>query len=97
MKVLRPYKGDFREVFDGEAARIILLDFERVLARETEEPLPCALSLLTGHRRSAAFARGIVPASPPQETTPTKRAKESMIYRAIKYRGESGSAGAETD
>jgi hypothetical protein len=70
MKVLRPYKGDFREVFDGEAARIILLDFERVLARETEEPLPCALPLLTGHRRSAAFASGIVPASPSQDTTP---------------------------
>jgi hypothetical protein len=36
VKVLRPYRGDFREVFDGEAARIISLDFERVLARETE-------------------------------------------------------------
>jgi hypothetical protein len=79
VKVLRSYKGDFREVFDGEAARIIRLDFERALARETEEPLPCALALLTAHRRSAAFASGIVPASPPQETTPTRRAEESMI------------------
>jgi hypothetical protein len=44
VKVLRPYRGDFREVFDGEAARIISLDFERVLATETEEP--CALAPL---------------------------------------------------
>jgi hypothetical protein len=74
VKVLRPYKGDFREVFDGEAARIIRFDFERVLASETEEPLPSAPALLTAHRRGAAFATGIVPASPPQETTPTRRA-----------------------
>jgi hypothetical protein len=55
VKVLRPHRGDFLEVFDGEAARIISLDFERVLARETKEHLaPSPLS--TAHRRIAVFA-----------------------------------------